>query len=142
MIVYADTSFLVSLYVLDANSGPASSQMKRAQLPVLLTFLGELELVNAIRLRQFRHEITASNAAAASALFVKDVETGIFRIDGLLPSTFEIAKRLARKHTPQFGTRTLDVLHVASALALKAQTFLTFDRNQARLAKAVDLSIS
>lgn len=142
MIAYVDTSFLVSLYVLDANSGTASIQMKNAHLPVLLTSFGELELVNAIRLRQFRHEITASNAAAASTLFAKDVEGGIFQIAALSPSTFDVGKRLARAHTPQFGTRTLDVLHVASALALKAHTFLTFDRNQARLARAVRLSVS
>lgn len=140
MIAYADTSFLVSLYVLDANSEPAVLQMKNAQLPVLLTLFGELELVNAVRLRQFRREISASNAVAASTLFTKDVEAGIFNIAALSPGTFDLAKRLARTQTPQFGTRTLDVLHVASALALKADTFLTFDRNQARLARAVRLS--
>lgn len=141
MIVYADTSFLVSLYVLDANSGPASGQMKRVQLPMLLSSLCELELLNAIRLRQFRREITASNAAAASTLFTKDVEAGIFKVVALSAATFDVAKRLARQHTPQFGTRTLDVLHVASALVLKAHTFLTFDRSQANLAKALHLAV-
>jgi predicted nucleic acid-binding protein len=39
------------------------------------------------------------------------------------------------------GHRTLDVLHVATALHLKAREFLTFDGNQAELAKAVGLKV-
>jgi len=38
-----------------------------------------------------------------------------------------------------FGVRTLDSLHVACALELKAQKFWTFDARQARLAEAVGL---
>ena len=43
---YGDTSFLVSLYVLDANSARAAAAMKHAKLPILLTAFGELELIN------------------------------------------------------------------------------------------------
>lgn len=39
------------------------------------------------------------------------------------------------------GTRTLDVLHVASAVALGAQRFVTYDIRQAALAKAVGLRV-
>jgi hypothetical protein len=46
---YADTGFLVSLYVLDANSALAATKIKQAKLPILLTPFGELalELANA-----------------------------------------------------------------------------------------------
>lgn len=57
MTAYADTSFLVSLYVLDANSALAAARMEQAKLPILLTPLGELELTNAISLRLFRREL-------------------------------------------------------------------------------------
>jgi predicted nucleic acid-binding protein len=36
-------------------------------------------------------------------------------------------------------TRSLDVLHVASALVLHAETFYTFDEKQRKLAKAEGL---
>ena len=39
------------------------------------------------------------------------------------------------------GTRTLDVLHVASALVLSATEFYTFDRNQSRLAAMEGLRV-
>ena len=60
-----------------------------------------------------------------------------------LPSNaFEICIELARKYTPRFGLRTLDVLHVAVAVELKAEQFWTFDDRQAKLAKAVGLKVS
>jgi len=38
------------------------------------------------------------------------------------------------------GHRSLDVLHVATALHLGAQEFLTFDANQIKLARAEKLN--
>lgn len=43
--------------------------------------------------------------------------------------------------TAKLGTRTLDVLHVATALALGAQRFVTYDTRQAALVKAVKLRV-
>lgn len=141
MSAYADTSFLVSLYVLDANSGAAAAQMKTATLPVLITTLGELELANAISLRVFRRELTLAKGRAAYSLFVKDIQAGIFVLMPLPTMLFDRAKKLARARTPHLGTRTIDVLHVAAALLLRADGFCTFDRNQARLAKAERLAV-
>ena len=55
---------------------------------------------------------------------------------------WETAIELARKHGPTLGVRTLDSLHVACALELKAERFWTFDERQARLAEAVGLDTS
>ncbi len=49
---------------------------------------------------------------------------------------------LARTYVAKLGTRTLDSLHVAAALELKAERFWTFDERQAKLAKAVGLKVS
>ena len=139
---YADTSFLVSIYVLDANSARAAAKMKRAKLPILLNSLGELELMNALSLRLFRGELTPSRAAAAHALVRKDIEDGILLLQPLTHAVFEKAKQIARSRTPQLGARTLDILHVASALELQADSFYTFDRIQANLAKAEGLIVT
>jgi len=55
---------------------------------------------------------------------------------------YSLADRLSVKHTFEQGHRTLDVLHVATALHLKSKTFLTFDQNQASLAKREGLKVS
>ncbi len=142
MSVYADTSFLVSLYVLDANSAQAAARMKTAKLPVLFAALGELELVNALYLRLFRREASVSTIKAAQEFFVKDLEAGILERRSISEAAHETAKRLAQKHTPRLGTRTLDLLHVASALVLQSDAFYTFDRNQAKLARAEGFSLA
>ena len=141
MSAYADTSFLVSLYVLDANSALAAARMKHAGLPILLTSFGELELTNALSLRLFRRELRLSKIKAARALIRKDLSDGILSLKTLPEGAFDKAMQMARRRTPQLGTRTLDLLHVASALRLQADTFYTFDRNQERLARAEGLII-
>ncbi len=52
---------------------------------------------------------------------------------------FETCANLAQRHVATLGGRTLDSLHVACALELKAERFWTFDERQARLAEAVGL---
>jgi predicted nucleic acid-binding protein len=138
---YADTSFLASLYVQDGNSALAAAHMKRAKLPLLLTPLGEVELTNAVSLRLFRKELSASKVKAALTLIRKDIEECVLTANMLPASAFERAKQIARRQTPRLGTRTLDVLHVASALVLQAETFYTFDARQRILALAEGLLV-
>jgi predicted nucleic acid-binding protein len=131
---YADTSFLVSLYTPDANSVEASARMRALNSPLWLTAFGELELANAIEFRLFRRELTASNVKAAHAAIREDIEGGVFSPKPLPMAVFETARRIVRTHTARLGTRTLDVLHVASALILGATEFYTFDQNHRKLA--------
>jgi predicted nucleic acid-binding protein len=137
--VYADTSFLVSLYVLDSNSALAAARMEQVKLPILLTPFGELELTNAISLRLFRRELPASNVKAAQSLFRKDLAQGVLLLTPLPEGVFDRAMQMVRRRTAQIGTRTLDVLHVASALKLGVDLFFTFDLKQEKLAIAEGL---
>jgi predicted nucleic acid-binding protein len=139
--IYADTSFLVSLYVLDANSGRAAAAMKRAKLPLVVSAFGELELANAISLRVFRRELSAAEGKSAHALVRKDLQEGVLEIRSMPTAAFELAKQIARRRSPRLGTRTIDVLHVALALQFGADTFYTFDLRQAKLAVAEGLSL-
>ena len=54
-------------------------------------------------------------------------------------NAFELCTDLARRYGPKLGIRTLDSLHVACALELKAERFWTFDERQAKLAKAREM---
>jgi predicted nucleic acid-binding protein len=139
--VYADTSFLVSLYTPDANSVRASAQMRVIEGPVWLTDFGELELTNAFELRLFRRELSASEIGASQSALREDMESGVFSLKPLPVVVFEKARQIARKRTARLGARTLDVLHVASALVLGATEFYTFDRSQSRLAAIEGLRV-
>jgi predicted nucleic acid-binding protein len=139
---YADTSFLVSLYILDTNSVEAALRMQRMPLPLIVTPFGELELATALQLRLFRRELPAAKTRAAFAAFRDDIAAGILAMTPMPDEVYAEARRLAQKWTRKFGTRTLDIIHVASALALGAENFHTFDERQLRLAKALKLTAS
>ena len=51
------------------------------------------------------------------------------------------AERLSAGHTERVGTRSLDILHVASAVVLGMSQFLTFDTRQADLASSAGLRV-
>lgn len=49
------------------------------------------------------------------------------------------ASQLSAVHTEKLGLRAIDLLHVASALTLESELFLTTDERQALLARAEGL---
>jgi hypothetical protein len=49
--------------------------------------------------------------------------------------------QISGRSTPTFGTRTLDLLHVASAVFLQSEKFYTFDKKQAELARSEGLVV-
>jgi len=58
-----------------------------------------------------------------------------------LDSVINRAIKLATTHTERLGARGIDLLHVASALTLESEVFLTTDDRQAQLAKAEGLKV-
>lgn len=141
-MIYADTSFLVSLYLPDANSPAAHKHAHSLRTPFPWTPLHDLECSNAIRLAVFRREITLAECDAVLHDMTEDQRTGILRpVVPIWDRMFEVARDLSRKHTPGMGTRSLDLLHVAAAKALHTQRFFTFDARQGRLASRAGLHV-
>ena len=65
-----------------------------------------------------------------------DLLIGLWSEAPLPEQAFDLCADLARRYGPRLGVRTLDSLHVACALELKAEKFWTLDERQAKLAKA------
>ena len=141
MSVYADTSFLASLYLRDLHSQRAWSAVS-SHPQIWLTALHRAEWTNAVAQHIFRRSITEIEAQEVHKQFARDRAAGLWSEIELPGNAFERCIELARKYTPQFGARTLDILHVAAALELKAAHFWTFDQRQAKLAKAAGLKVS
>ena len=142
MSAYADTGFLCSLMAPDANSDAAIKRMSKQPLPLLWTWLHDLEFRNAMRLRVFRKEMTALEADRMIGLLLGDLASGVYQREE--PSMHLVtteAERLSAGFSGKIGTRSLDILHVASALVLGASEFLTFDKRQMDLAKLAGLRV-
>jgi predicted nucleic acid-binding protein len=139
---YCDTSFLVSLYTPDANSQAAAAEARRSTTTLFISPLLELEFTNALQLRVFRKELTKGEASAAHAVIQNDLAAGVYSVQPVSATVFDTAKRVSLKQTAGIGSRSLDVLHVAAALVMKAEILLSFDDNQRKLAKAAGLRVA
>jgi predicted nucleic acid-binding protein len=140
--IYADPSFIVSLYSPDANSTAAAHSMQTSSEERFLTTFGELEVVNAMGLRVFRKEISPAQAQSSLLEFENDLRDGVFQLRGLPDSILERARQLSRQTTPKLGTRTADLLHVAAALELGVDSLHTFDHHQRKLAQSLRLKLN
>jgi predicted nucleic acid-binding protein len=135
---YADTSFLASLYLnIDSLHSKAARFMSGTTPRILFTPFSRVELRNSIRQRMYREH--RSDAERILEEIDGDLREGFLAHTPINHTeVYRLADELSGK---QPGQRTLDLLHVASAVALKAGIFLTFDDRQAELAKAAGLRV-
>jgi len=139
---YADTSFLVSLYGRDVNSQSAIFLARRHVPEFVVTPFGETEFTSIVFAVSSRPRgWSLSEARAIEENFVRDLQAGVWRSEGFHEDIWKRARELSRRHGPALGCRAMDALHVASALVLAADDFYTFDRDQAKLARAVGLRV-
>jgi predicted nucleic acid-binding protein len=139
--VYADPSALLKLYIHEPESAAVSRWRARTRGALPLTPHGRLEIVNGIGLAAFRKAITTEAWRDALASFEEDCEHGSYaEMDVPWRAVLRRAVEISRFHTPRLGARSLDVLHVATALELGLRRFVTFDRRQQHLARATGLS--
>jgi hypothetical protein len=137
---YFDSSIITKWYLPEADSAAALRIRARHDPPAVLTHLHRVELTTAWHLKVFRSELRFETVVHALADLEHDVDTGVWE-----PPAYDLgdvhtrAEQLARRHAAVLGTRSLDILHVAAALALGATRFITSDQRQASLAKAARL---
>ena len=142
-MTYADSGFVVSLYLTsEGTSAQARQEVKRVSKPILLSPLSLLEIRNALNFGINRGEISGTQRDAVLTEIDAQIETGFFRlVEASQSSIYAKARELSNKHTPEFATRSLDLMHLAAALLSEARTFLTFDKRQIKAAIAEGLII-
>ena len=114
----------------------------RTKGALAVTHHGRVEIINGICLAAFRGDITAEALSDSLSSFEEDFAEGRYiQADLLWRAALRRAGELSRVHTPALGCRSLDVLHVASALELGLRTFVTFDQRQQKLARAAGLKL-
>jgi predicted nucleic acid-binding protein len=151
--VYADTSFLVKLLSDEPGGAEAVAEYRRLNRPQLLYLpLHALEVENAIRHRAFHERRIRSSSERAQIGRERDAalaRVGQFLKRGALVEitldmdpAMDRARELSATHSEKIGARAIDLLHVACALLLDSEVFLTSDERQAALAKAEGLQVA
>lgn len=143
MIATADTSFLVPLYGGDVNTAAARAWMAANATPIRLTDPLRFETENAFRLACFQCVISMTELQQAIASIESDLALGILTPEPLdSAALWAECRRLSAAHTLHLGTRAYDVTHVAAALLIGADCFLTYDARQRTLAEAAGLTVA
>lgn len=142
MSIYLDSGVLVKFYVYESNSKEAIELIQSFEQPILFTRLHELEIKNGIRTKAFRREITSLQAEHSLKLIESDLSVSrLVRTALVWNDVYDQAESLSHQHAIRLGCRSLDILHVAAALTLKANQIITTDQRQGQLARAVNLQV-
>lgn len=141
-MIYADPSFLCSLYGWDANSTTAIDAVSRERRrPLFFTPWQRFEVCNSIRLAAGRlsrggHRVLFQTGNVLKSIR-EDLSAGRLRhVEPNWREALRLAEELSEQHTEGVGTGAVDVWHVAAAVLLNAEIFWTFDESQRKLALA------
>jgi predicted nucleic acid-binding protein len=151
--VYADSSVILRLVTGEAGAQQAAAEYRRlGRHPLFYLPLHALEVENGIRQRAFherrvlpsgqRARISQERDAALARLagWVKRGALKELVLD--MDRATDRARELSATHSEKVGARAIDLLHVACALLLETEAFLTSDQRQAALAKAEGLQVA
>jgi len=148
VIHYADTSFLCSIYRTQEHSAAADRLRLALDEPLHFTSLLEFEFLQAIELQVWLHSNDRTRgygrkeADGMVAAWVDDVSSGLNRLVPMdIDAVLRLSKSLSIQTTAKGGHRTMDVLHVATAVHLGAKKFLSFDGRQRALAEHAGLKV-
>jgi len=152
MRAYADSSFLLRLVTGETGTEQAVAEYRRLDRPRLFYLpLHALEVENAVRQRAFHERRTRPSGERAQIRRARDVALARLnqyqQRDAFLDVAMDMdaamdrARELSTAHTDRLGARAIDVLHVACALMLETEVFLTFDERQLELARAEGLRV-
>jgi predicted nucleic acid-binding protein len=140
LTVYADSSVFVSLYLPDVHSATARG-WTTGSTRLWFSPLHAAEFFHAVAQQVFCRKISHANADKVFDDLRRDRLAGLWLETAVPDNALEVCGDLGRRYGPKLGVRTLDSLHVACALELKTQRFLTFDDRQRKLAKAAGLDL-
>jgi predicted nucleic acid-binding protein len=138
-MIYCDTSFLLPLYLPgDTWHSRAAAYHERCLQDLPFCF-------NPWQRWEFRHNLRLSlidPVAVQKTLrrVQQDFDGGKLRhVPFVWPEVFDQADRLSSEHFSKIKAGTVDYWHVAFALNIAAQKFMSFDLEQVKLARAAGL---
>jgi len=148
MIAFIDTSIVCALLRVQDTSPEAWGLSAELKSALTISTLVAFEFRQSSRLQSFRFSADRTQGWSARetgrmlAQFDANIAAGAF-VHGAVnwPEVHALAESYSHTHTIKRGHRTLDVLHVATAVHLRSNLFCTVDRLQSELARAVGLKV-
>lgn len=127
---YWDTSALLKLYAPEPDSAHFLARVARGQRPLLTADLAAVELRCALQRKEHVGDLKEGGATALYERFTHDVEAGRIITVPYGPAVLKEVQKLvvhAYSANPPIMIRSLDAVHVASALASRAASVVATD---------------
>ena len=131
-MIYWDTCCVLKLYARESDSEFWLKTAAKETSALHISQLTRSELAFALVAKEQRKELKPGAADILLSKFEQDIQRGLYHPIPLSISVIDRSTRLAR-HLRQLGLRTLDGLHLATALESGCSRIATQDR---RLLKA------
>ncbi|MCC5846837.1 MAG: type II toxin-antitoxin system VapC family toxin [Verrucomicrobia bacterium] len=144
MSVYWDTSCLLKLYCREPDSDRYLHQIGKSAEPLITSSLTQSEIYFALLQKQTRSETGQKSAQEIFSEYMDDLNRGlIFQVPigmALLQKTREVADRCFGVEPPVF-LRTLDGIHLATAMEAGCTRLVTTDQRMKSAACVLGISL-
>lgn len=120
---YLDSSFLLKLYMVEPDSATAVDWLARNRGNVFVSSLSDVEVATVLY-----RVLPGADAARALESYRQDLASGIFQKLEMDVALFERAAALATAHSHLYKLRSLDVLHLATAMRYGVRRMGVYDK--------------
>lgn len=126
MIVTIDTSALLKLLIAESETAAVTARLQRAPQE------DDVLCISSLAVAEMRRACLRAALSVADA----DAITSRFRVIRLSEAVLQLAARL-----PASYLRTLDAIHLATALEIEARAMMTYDHRLREAAEAEGLEV-
>lgn len=138
-LIYVDTSVLAKRYLVSPQSDAVEAMLEQEAHRFVLSSLCAVELESMVARRSREAAGKGLDRHRARLRIDDDMRSGFFQIVPLDTSILIAARLCIAEGAP---LATLDALHLASALAARAEVLATDDKQFARAARAAGLKVT
>ncbi|MBZ5576682.1 MAG: type II toxin-antitoxin system VapC family toxin [Acidobacteriia bacterium] len=141
---YWDTSALLKLYVPEEDSGAFLDLIAASDEPIATSAIATAEVLCAVNRKERAGDLKRGGAAAAFRRFVADCDQGRIVPIPYGTQVLEVAQavmRVALHRSRPLFLRSLDLIHVASALTIHAGSVVATDARLREVAALVKLRL-
>jgi len=143
-MTYWDTSALLKLYVTEPGSEQLFQLAGETREPVGSSAIVTAEMLCALHRKEADGDLGAGSAKVIYSKFLEDIRGNrllVLPFDAEVSAAVEKVAGLAYEHRPRILLRSLDAIHLATALSARTSMLVAIDERLRRIAAVAGLRV-
>lgn len=133
---YVDSSFLLKLYLNEAESFSVGRTLRNLKGTAFVSKLIDVEVISSLQ-----RQLSADDGSLVTRTYLANRASGLFSELAVDAEVFAVAVRIAQQQSKTYKLKSLDILHLATALRHAVPNVATFDKNMREAAGALGLAV-